>query len=272
MPRFRIGVCEWSLPPIGPSVCRLAAEAGLEGVELDMGGMQDGMKLTSGRIRKMYAEEAKRTGILYPALAMNVLGACTLLHPENAEERETVFELFDEALQAADELEIPVIQVPSFYTNAMTNAREMEASAFYFSYACKAAERYGIVIGTENTLPAEDQLRLLRMVGYSNFKIYFDTQNPVVFHAGNPAEMFRTLSGSVCQIHVKDGTDERMGTMPLGEGKGFFPESMRSIAESGYEGWIVTENEYKLYRQDNEERLKKDIAALRAALETAGEA
>ena len=272
MPRFRIGACEWSFPPIGPSVCRLAAEAGLDGVELDMGGMHDGMKLTSGRIRKMYAEEAKRTGILYPALAMNVLGACTLLHPENTEERETVFELFDETLQAADELEIPVIQVPSFYTNAITNAREMEASAFYFSYACKAAERYGIVIGTENTLPAEDQLRLLRMVGYSNFKIYFDTQNPVVFHAGNPAEMFRTLSGSVCQIHVKDGTDEQMGTMPLGEGKGFFRESMRSIAESGYEGWIVTENEYKLYRQDNEERLKKDIAALRAALETAGEA
>ena len=50
--------------------------------------------------------------------------------------------------------------------------------------------------------------------------------------------------------------------MPVGEGKGFFRESMRSIAESGYEGWIVTENEYKLYRQDNEERLKKTFDAL----------
>ncbi len=49
MAGYRFGICEWCLPPVGPDVCRLAAEAGLDGVEPDLGSPQDGVCLTGIR-------------------------------------------------------------------------------------------------------------------------------------------------------------------------------------------------------------------------------
>ena len=44
MGRFQFGICEWCLPPVGPHVCRIAAEYGLDGVALDRAlNLPDGM-------------------------------------------------------------------------------------------------------------------------------------------------------------------------------------------------------------------------------------
>ena len=85
------------------------------------------------------------------------------------------------------------------------------------------------------------------------------------FGAGEPRDMLRDLAGKVCQIHVKDGTPEGMGNRPLGAGHGSFPECAEAIRETGYQGWIVLENEYKGFRRDHKMLMKRDIARMKEA-------
>ena len=65
MNRFQFGICEWCLPPIGPDVCRLAAGSGLEGVALDMGSVEDGLRMADPLIREWYREERRKTGVSF---------------------------------------------------------------------------------------------------------------------------------------------------------------------------------------------------------------
>lgn len=265
MAQYRFGICEWCLPAVGPSVCRLAVDAGLEGVALDLGSLQSGMRLTDPRIRRYYMEQAQHAGVGFCALALNVFGKYTLLHPEDAAEAEVVRYILDESVAAAAEMGIPVIQVPSFFGNAMNTEADIRASATYFRYACERAEPLSIVIGSENTLDAGGCERLLEMVDRPNFAIYFDTENPAFFGAGDSPEMIRRLAGDICQIHVKDGTDERLAHTPLGQGHGRFHDCAAAIRETGYSGWIILENEYTDFRRDNDALLAADIAEMRAA-------
>lgn len=267
MSRFRFGICEWCFPAVGPYVCRMAADAGLEGVALDLGSMRGGLRLTEPAIRRWYMDEARHSGVSFCALALNVFGGhTTLLRPDDPAQSGDVAWIIEQSVLAAAEMGIPVIQFPSFYENAMADRASMEASAVWFRRACALAEPCGIVIGTENTLSCEANLELLSLVDRPNFRVYFDTENPVFFGSGNPAEMLRRLSGRICQIHVKDGVDGRMSHTPLGEGHGCFKESARAILDTGYEGWILLENEYTGFRQDNGKWLARDLGALRRAL------
>lgn len=263
MNRFQFGICEWCLPPIGPSVCRLAAEYGLNGIALDFGSLNEGLRLADPRIRDWYAEEAKRTGVSFCALALNVLASFDMLHKGIPEVEATIGHIFSEAVIAARELQIPVIQVPSFNENAMTDRSHMEVMAERFRDLCNRAS--GIVVGTENTLSAEDNKSLLRMVDRENFQVYFDTENPAGFGFGESPELLKALEGLICQIHVKDGDGQRMSMTTLGKGHGRFAECAEIIMRSGYSGWIVLENEFKAYGRDNDLLLKEDIWTMRRA-------
>ena len=268
MQGLRFGVCEWCLPEIGPYVCRLAADAGLDGVSLDMGTRKGGLRLADPRIRRFYMEEAQHSGVEYCAIALNVFGeGCTLLHPEDAREREMACHILDEAVVAAAEMGIPLLQVPSFYGNAMACRADMEASATYFRYACERAEAKGVVIATENTLTVDAKEELLALVNRPNFGVCFDTQNAVFFGGGDPVAMAHRLAGRIRQIHVKDGTEAGLGNKALGEGHARIDECLSAIREIGYGDWIVLENNYAGWFTEEIPSLQADIRRVRRAFQ-----
>ena len=120
MQGLRFGVCEWCLPEIGPYVCRLAADAGLDGVSLDMGTRKGGLRLADPRIRRFYMEEAQHSGVEYCAIALNVFGeGCTLLHPEDAREREMACHILDEAVVTSFDAEGRHRSLPSCYGGSL---------------------------------------------------------------------------------------------------------------------------------------------------------
>ena len=63
MSQRRIAICQWCAPVEGPAVCRFAAEAGLNGVELDIGPLDQGMPMTDPAVREKYLAEAEKYGI-----------------------------------------------------------------------------------------------------------------------------------------------------------------------------------------------------------------
>ena len=267
MKRFQFGICEWCLPPVGPDICRLAGAYGLDGVALDLGSLKDGLRLADPRIREWYREESRRTGISFCALALNVLFSFDMIHRGNAGQEAEISRILEEAVKAAADLEIPVIQVPNFPENAMTEAAHIEVMAERFRELCDLALPYGIVIGTENTLDAEGNRELLRQTGRENLRVYYDTENPYYFGFGESPEILAGLEGLLCQVHVKDGESGSMSLTPLGKGNGRFRECAEILLQSGYSGWIILENEYKAWGRDNDRLLTEDIRTMKQAFE-----
>ncbi len=268
MKRFQFGICEWCLPPIGPDVCRLAAEYGLDGVALDLGSVGDGLRLADPRIREWYREESQRTGVAFCALALNVLFSFDIIHKGNAWQEAEISRILEEAVKAAADLGIPVIQVPNFPGNAMTEAEHMEVMAGRLRELCDLAQPHGIVIGTENTLDAEGNQGLLRLTGRENLRVYYDTENPSYFGFGESPDILAGLEGLICQVHVKDGENGSMSLTPLGKGNGRFGECAEILLRSGYSGWIILENEFKAWGRGNDRLLKEDIRTMKQAFES----
>ncbi len=267
MKRFQYGICEWCLPPLGPDVCRLAAEYGLDGVALGLGSVGEGLRLADPRIREWYREESRKTGVSFCALALNVLFSFDIIHRGSAGEEAEISRILEEAVKAASDLGIPVIQVPNFPGNAITEAEHLEVMAERLRDLCDLAQPRGIVIGTENTLNAEKNRELLRMTGRENLRVYYDTENPAYFGFGKAPDILAELTDCICQVHVKDGENGSMSLTPLGKGNGQFMECAEVLLRSGYSGWIILENEFKAWGRDNHRLLTEDVRTVKQTFE-----
>lgn len=270
MSNYRFAICEWCSPVSGPAVCRLASEAGLEGVELNIGDIQHNLPLSDARVQRYYMDAAQKYGIAFTAMAVNTLDNYTTLHPENRAESEMTRLILGKAVEAAAAMGIPIVQVPNFFNNEIRSEQDMRAAAQFLRHTCELAEAHGIIVGSENTLTAEDNLKLVALVDRPNFRIYFDTENPVFFKKENSAEMIRKLGGHICEVHVKDGTDDQLSCRPLGQGHGHFYECVQALKDIGYSGWIVSENNYDMppfntFENDRFELIVEDLRIMKRA-------
>ena len=243
---------------------------GLDGVELSLNDFSRNLPLTDPTIRRYYLDAQQQYGVEFCGLAVNALDQEFAMPPENAQRADARRFVLKAAVDTAAALNIPILQVPHFFANAIHNAEEMEMAAGFFREACEAAEQHGIIVSCENPMNARDNLALFELVNRPNFRLYFDNENPVFFAGENSAEMLRALGRHVCQIHVKDGTGEQLSCRQLGEGNAFFHECAAVVHEIGYEGWIVLENNYDMppfntFDNDRFELLVQDVRTLKRA-------
>ena len=96
------------------------------------------------------------------------------------------------------------------------------------------AEQQGVVIGLENTLSAEDNLRLLDRVGSTAVKVYYDVGNSTD-RGRDVLKEIRALGKRICEFHFKDA-----GYM-LGQGRIDFKAVRQALDEIHYSGWIQIE-------------------------------
>ena len=271
MSDIRLGICEWVSPVAGPSVCRVAAETGLNGVELDIGNCERGLPLSNAKVQRYYLEAAERWGVTFSSMALNGLAPHTLLHPEDRQEDEVVRDILQRSVDAAAALSIPILQVPSFYDGNMESPERMAATAQYLRYLCDLVGDKGILVGSENTLTAAENLVLIDMVNRPNFRIYFDIQNAIFFRREDPAEAIRKLGKAICEIHLKDGTEDVLAGKALGEGHASFEACMQAIKDVGYSGWLLLENNCDrpplcAPGQDPFEVIRRDVDRVKAAI------
>ena len=270
MCKFRFAIADWCVPVSGPDVCRMAAEAGLDGVELNLGEFEHNLPLTDPHVRRYYLDAQQRYGVDFCSIAVNALDKSFVMPPENPQRAAERSFIMKAAVDTAAALKIPIIQVPSFWQNAIKTPEELEIAAGYFREACDEAEKHGIIVSSENPMSVEDNLALCDLVDRPNFRLYFDNENPVYFNGANSAEMLRALGSRVCQIHVKDGTDAQMSSCHLGQGHAYFHECVQVIHEIGYTGWIVSENNYDMppfntFENDRFELLVEDVRIMKQA-------
>jgi sugar phosphate isomerase/epimerase len=131
----------------------------------------------------------------------------------------------------------------------------------------RMAEDGGVVLVHENCnnwggRSYEHTLRLIDEIRSPNFKLVFDTGNPVTqldirgkspFKYQDSMEFYRKVKASVIYVHIKDGRVDKgkvVYTFP-GEGNGQVKEIVKDLLTSGYDGGFSIEPHLAVVQHDS---------------------
>ena len=97
------------------------------------------------------------------------------------------------------------------------------------------------MLALENTIKAEDNIKLLDMIGEPNVKVYFDTLN-IVWTGDQPDVAIKKLGKDrIAQIHLKANAE----FFDEAKQPEDFNKCFQAIVDSGYKGWLVLEQGVK---------------------------
>lgn len=245
--QVKLGITEWSLPVEGPYGCKIAADVGFEGIQLDIGSYERSFPKTKRCVQEAYLEAAAKFGIQYTAIACNELDHFDMVAQKGFAERAIALKTITSAIDAAAAMGIPIVMVQSFKASALETDQDLERAVNVIRHVSDyALDRGQITIGLENLLSVENLLRLIDDVGNPNVKIYFDTQNYYLSEKADVAAMVEPLISHICEVHVKDGYEadiEPSGAL-LGQGDSGFFDTVAELRRCRYSGWLISENFY----------------------------
>ncbi|WP_244312420.1 sugar phosphate isomerase/epimerase family protein [Microbispora hainanensis] len=139
-------------------------------------------------------------------------------------------------------------------------------------------------LGTDVETPEEIE----RLLGSTDVSLCLDTGH-LWLAGGNPVAAIRDWSSRIRQVHVKDASRDVLarvranggdlwdlvaagGFPPLGQGDLDLPAVLAELRRSGYEGWIVIEQDVTAFRASDTEALARAVADQRANRAAFGEA
>jgi len=270
--RYKLGICQWCMPIEGPYACKLAAELGFEGMQLEIGSYERGFPLSRPSVQQAYMELAAEYGIRFPSIAARVTDDYSMTQPRGSEDSAIVWEAIVRSIEAAEAMGISTVMIGSFLASDIRNEDDLIRTAEVLADACDYAGSRSIVIAAENLLSVQEMFRLADRVGRPNLKLLFDTQNYPLRRGYNAAAMLEQLASLLCdQIHVKDGPRGQISAALLGEGDSDFFRTIDSLKRIGFRGWVLLENYYdrlplRLRHEEPIELIREDKRILIEAL------
>lgn len=227
---FKIGACQWNLGTDDESCFEIARQIGLDGVQVNMGRVSNDMHLRKPEVQKAFAEAAKKAGVEIASLAIGEMNRVPLKSDPRAAE------WLDQSLDICKALGLTVSMPACFHKGDldMSKTAEIDHLVRVLKEVCPRAEREGIVIGLESYLSAEDNMRLIDLVGSPAMRIYYDVGNST----DKGRDIFREiclLGDLICEFHAKDGRHM------LGQGRIDFRKVREAMDDIDYRGWIQIE-------------------------------
>jgi len=210
-----------------------AKRAGLEGVEVGVGGAADKLHIADPASRQKMKEQMKATGLAVSSLSMDLLNG----HPVATEPRGAAWLL--QTIEAAGDVGAAGILVPFFGKAGLLAGKELkkdvvDALVARMKEVAPKAKEARVALGLENTCSAKQNLEILDRIGSDAVGCYYDIGNSTYGGYDVPAEL-RELKGRLCMIHFKDGGHY------LGEGRVKMEPVAEALQAIGYKGWIVLE-------------------------------
>lgn len=229
--KVRIGVTDWNLRQAGRiEAVDLAARLGFEGVEVSLGRKPNGDKLPmdDAGLQAQYLAAAKKHKV---ALA----GTCLdILHVNYLKNDKLGQKWIADGIPITRKLNARVMLMPFFGKGALTTRQEMDYVADVLKDLTKEAEKQKVLLGLENTISAEDNVRIMERAGSKNLLVYYDVGNST----NNGFDVVKELrwlgARRIAQIHLKDNPY-------IGEGKIDFTAVMKAIRDMGFAGFANLE-------------------------------
>jgi len=225
--KFRIGAMDGTIGSGGPEALAVAKEIGLEGVQIDAGGPAEKLTTSQPEVQQRYKEAMEKTGVAVASMCLGLLNGNPLISDPRAPG------WVSDTIDAAANLKAKVILVAFFGRGTLRTQEEKDKAADILKPLAPKAEKAGVILGVENTLSAEDNIRIVERVKSPAVRVYYDVANSTFGGYDVPKEI-RLLGDRICEFHFKDST-------LLGQGKVNYSGIRDAVREVGYEGWIILE-------------------------------
>ena len=231
----RIGVTDWNLELTGKvEAVALAAKLGFDGVQISLGRAKpdsDKLPLDDASIQAQYLAAAKEQRIA-------LCGTCLdILHVDHLKNNKRAQKWVADSIPITAKLKAEVVLLPFFGPASLKTHDEMDYVGDILKEIAPTAEKAGVKLGLEDTISAEDNVRIMDRAKSPAVKVYYDVGNST--HGGfDVVKEIRWLGASrICQIHLKDNPHY------LGEGRIDFPAVMKAITDIGYQAFAVLETD-----------------------------
>jgi L-ribulose-5-phosphate 3-epimerase len=233
----RVGMTDWNLGQRGDiTKVALAREIGLDGIQVSVQYPTDGKTPTvrDEKTQEAFRRAALDNGIQICSLAIGNPGKSRLpMHTNPA-----FAILLVEAVEIAHNLGTNNILLPILGDSHIDMANQAQVDGFVamMKEVARYAERYGVVVGLEDWISAEDNIKLLDAIGSDYVAVYYDAHN-IVPRVKDIYVEPKMLGKRINQIHVKNGSM----LLSTAGGKIEWPRMSQEFYDIGYRGWYVLE-------------------------------
>ena len=237
----RVGMTDWNLGQRGDiTKIALAREIGLDGIQVSLQFPADDMSptLRDPQTQAVFRQAALANGIQICSLAIGSPGKSRMpLHTNPA-----AAILLVEAVEVARNLGTNNILLPILGDSHIDMSNQSQVNTFVamMKEVARYAEKHGVVVGIEDWISAEDNLRLLDAIGSEYVAVYYDAHNIVARAATKNIYAEPKLLGKrISQVHVKNA----YMLLSTPGGKLDWPRMAQEFYEIGYRGWYVLETD-----------------------------
>jgi len=227
---FKLGVCDWTIgKTTDPTSLEMAKRIGLDGVQVDCGSGRETLPLFDPDLQKQFLAEAEKQQMQIASMAMGTLNGVPYKSDPRAER------WLDQCIDVCKVLGVKVVLVPFFGNGDLQNdPKGMEVVIERLKKVAPKAKKAGVTLGFESWLSAQQHIDIIKRVGSSAVKVYYDTANS--HKAGYDIyKEIRQLGKLICEFHLKDYDGL------YGKGSIDFVKVRAAIDDIGYRGWLVME-------------------------------
>jgi L-ribulose-5-phosphate 3-epimerase len=231
---LRIGVTDWNLHLGAETDAVTKAKAlGFAGVQVSFG-----RKLVNGKLPVDSAETIARYLALSKQHHLPIDGTCVdKLHDNGLKSDPLATKWVLDAIRLTKDLQVKVLLLPFFGRWALETQGEKEHVGDALRDLASEAQKAGVILGLEDTISAEDNVRIMDRSRAKNVLVYYDVGNSTKAGFDIVKEIRWLGKERICQIHLKDNPHL------LGEGTIRFGPVIQAIKDIGWRGWANLETD-----------------------------
>jgi sugar phosphate isomerase/epimerase len=233
----RVGMTDRNLGQRGDiTKIALAREIGLDGIQVSVQYPTDGKTptLRDAKTQEAFKRAALENGVQICSLAIGNPGKSRMpMHTSPA-----FAILLVEAVEIAHNLGTNNILLPILGDSHidMTSQAQVDTFVAMMKEVARYAEKYGVVVGLEDWISAEDNIKLMDAIGSDYVASYYDAHN-IVSRVKDIYVEPKLLGKRISQIHVKNANM----LLSTPGGKMDWPRMAQEFYDIGYRGWYVLE-------------------------------
>jgi L-ribulose-5-phosphate 3-epimerase len=231
--QLRISACDWSIGKSSdPGAFDVAKEIGLEGIQVNLGNLQNNLHLRDKSRQQLYLDKSKESGIEISSLAIAELN-----NVPYKEDPQTEIWVSD-SIDVAKNLGVKVILLAFFHKNDLRGDEKGRQEVIRrLKNVAPKAERMGITLGIESYLSATELVDIIQKVGSNAIKVYYDFRNSADAGYDVIKEIKFLGKEAICELHMKEN-----GFL-LGKGTLDWKLIGETLIEMGYvgDGWMQIE-------------------------------
>jgi L-ribulose-5-phosphate 3-epimerase len=234
VPGLRIGITDWNLDlGASPEAVPLASKLGFEGVQVSFG-----RRLVNGKMPADDSAIIARYLKLSAEHNLPIDGTCVdKLHDNGLKSDKLAPKWVMDSIRLTKDLKTKVLLLPFFGRWSMQNRAEMDYVGDALRELAPEAEKTGVILGLEDMISAEDNVRIMERSRSQAVLVYYDVGNSTKAGFDIVKEIRWLGKDRICQFHLKDNPHF------MGEGEIQFPPVLAAIKDIGFTGYANLETD-----------------------------